>query len=228
MKRIAMAFVCVVVAVSAYGQEFTLGGKYSNYETELSVGGEGFDTDRQSSLGFIVEYRNQGFVMKGQLDHDFESGLGFDFFNLADYSRDRIEVSAGYGVTKNIDLDFAVRIDSLSVDTFFFDDFFGGTDLDQEALGAGVMFHSDPAAEFGYFLMARGYVGSAELDLGVGADVDTTGFRIEGGIPISLGESGWKIVPGIEWERFETDDILTIEGFEFETNRLVLGFTYTM
>ena len=228
MKRIAMMVVCLIAGLPAIAQEFTIGGKYSNYETELNLGGAGFDTDRESSLGFILEYRNDRFVMKGQIDSDFESGIGFDFFDFADYSRDRIEVSAGYGVTPNLDLDFAVRIDSLSVDTGLFDEFFGGTDLDQEAFGVGVTFHSDPDAEVGYFLMGRGYVGSAEFDIGLSTDVDTTGFRIEGGVPIRLGESGWKIVPGVEWERFETDDILGADGFEFETNRLVLAFTYTM
>lgn len=228
MKRITMTLVCLVVAASAFGQQFTIGGKYSNYETELSVGGGGFDTDRQSSLGFILEYRNERFVMKGVLDHDFESGIGLDFFDLADYSRDRIEISAGYGVTPNLDLDFAVRIDSLSVDSFLFDDFFGGTDLDQEAVGVGATFHSEADAEVGYFLMGRAYIGNAEFDLGVDVDADTTGFRIEGGVPIRLGSTNWKIVPGVEWERFETGDFLGSDGFEFETNRLVLAFTYTM
>ena len=229
MRHVMTGFVCLMLTVSAFGQQFSIGGKYSNYETDLGVAGGSVETDRENSLGFIVEYRKDQFVLKGQLDHDFESGIAvFDLFDLVDYSRDRIEFSAGYGVTPNVDLDIAVRIDSLTVDTFLFEDFFGDTSLDQEALGAGVTFHSDQEAELGFFLMGRAYVGTAEFDAGLSADVDTTGFRIEGGIPIRLGESGWKVVPGIEYERFETDDVIGIEGFELETNRLVLAFIYTM
>ncbi|MDX1583380.1 MAG: hypothetical protein R3338_07230 [Thermoanaerobaculia bacterium] len=227
MRKAILSVVCLMLASSVFGQQFSIGGKYSNYETELSAAGASIDTDRENSLGFVLEYRNERFVLKGQLDHDFESGLGvFDVFDLADYERDRIEISAGYGVTPNIDIDFAVRIDSLQIDTFFFDEFSEATDMDQEAIGAGLTFHSDPAADFGVFLMGRGYIGNAEF--GIGPDVDTTGFRIEGGLPIRIGGGNWRIVPGVEWERFETDDILSVEGFEFETNRLVFSFIYSM
>lgn len=228
MKRIIMGLVCLMLATGAFAQQFTIGGKYSNYETELSIAGGGYDTDREGSLGFLLEYRNDRFVLKGQIDNDLESGLAFDFFDFADYERERIEISAGYGVTPNLDIDLAVRLDSLSVDGLFFDEFFGGADMDLEAIGVGAHFHSDPRADIGFFLMGRVYTGNAEFDLGVRSEVDTTGFRIEGGFPIRIGESNWHVVPGLEYERFETDDIAGEDGFEFETNRLVLAFTYSI
>lgn len=228
MKRITLGLVCLILSIPAFAQQFTIGGKYSNYDTDLNVGGFGVDSDRENSLGLILEYRSDRFVVKGQLDHDFESGLGaFDFFDLADYSRDRIEFSAGYGATPFLDIEIAVRIDSLSVGSFFLFDV-GDFDMDQEAFGAGITLHSNPRDEFGYFLTGRAYIGNAEFDLGLGADVDTTGLRIEAGLPIRIGDSRWKVIPGVEWERFETDEVFSFEGFEFETNRLVLSFVYTM
>lgn len=227
MKKISTAVICLFLAFPLFAQDLAIGGRYSNYSSDISGAGFSLDTGREGSIGFLMEYRLENIVLRGQLDHDFESGLGlFDFFDLADYSRDRFEFSVGYAVIPRLDLELAVRFDSVSVDSFLFGDFFGGSSVDHEAIGFGLHAHSDPWVPVGWFVSGRFYIGSVDLGSGISSQ-DSTGVRLEAGLPIALGESNWRIIPGIEWERIETKDVAVgFGGFELETNRFILGFAY--
>lgn len=55
--------------------------------------------------------------------------------------------------------------------------------------------------------------------------MDTTGFKVEAGVPIALGLSGWEVTPGVEYERIESNDEL--QTVDLETNRFFINFGYT-
>lgn len=228
MKRSHMILILLMISTPGLAQTTWFGGRYSNYATDVEIAGVTLDPGRESSLGLVLDLRQGRFVLRAQLDHDFEGGFSpLDFLpiDFAEYSRDRFEAVAGYAVAEAIDLEAGVRIDSFEIGglNFFNNNLFGDFSFDHEAVAVGIHLHSPRAANVQWYLSGRGYLGTVESDdLGFRASTDSTGFRIEAGLPIRVGESRWVVTPGLEYERIETDDF----DLEFETNRLFLNFTY--
>lgn len=226
----ALAFAFITSAASA--QNFTLGARYSNYSTEIEadvVELISLDTGREGSFGIFGEYRAGRVVLTGSYDRDDSSGIALSFLpiDLADYSRSRFEGTLGYAVTPFFDIEGGVRVDSVEFGgTLFFSE---DLDFDHQALVLGINLHTPTIRPVGWYGLVRGYVGTADLNLlGVTADTDTTGFRVETGVQIPLGLSGWQITPAVEYERIETDRSNLLDpGIDLETNRLMLMASYT-
>ncbi|HVT44904.1 MAG TPA: hypothetical protein VMT00_10975 [Thermoanaerobaculia bacterium] len=228
MKRILLIFaVCAFTAGALTAQTFTLGGRFSNYATDLDIGIVTIETGRESSVGIIGEYRAGVFVLRGQFDHDFEGGLsaGLIPIDLAEYSRDRFEATAGYAPLPFIDFEAGFRMETLSIGgfSFFGNQFFSDLDFDHQAIVVGVNAHTQSMTPAGWYGSARAYIGSADFEFeGLGVSSDTTGYRIETGVPIAIGTSRWHVTPGVEFEHIETDRF----GFQIDSNRFFVNFAY--
>ncbi len=229
MKRAGLFLCALLTAGAASAQSFTLGGRYSNYSTEVGVAGIDFESGRQSSFGLLGSYRNGPLGLNFQLDHDIENGIGLvDLlpFDFAEYSRDRAEAALSYTLIPNLDIEGGVRAEQVTVggSSFFGAQIFSDLDLTHQALFAGVNFHSRTIRPVGWYASARGYIGTAQFDsFGVSVDDDTTGMKFEAGLPIPIGLSGWEIAPGFEYERIESDQF----DLKLETNRFFVNVAYT-
>jgi hypothetical protein len=226
MKRFLFAFL-ILAAATASAQTTLLGGRYSSYSTDITMPLSSVETGRGSSIGFIATYRNSGFVLNGSVDHDFNNGvtlvdvLPIDF---GDYERDRGELTVGYSVAPVLDVEAGVRLDKISVGGIF-SDLIEDLDFDHQAITGGITLHSPTIRPIGWYVSGHGYVGSADFQVS-GDDVsdDTFGYKVEAGVPIPVGVSGWEITPGVEFERLETDKW----DIEFETNRFFINFGYVI
>jgi len=206
---------------------FEIGPRISNYSTNVNALTP-LQTGRQSSFGMVGAYRNGAFVMDFLYDHDPENGISVTdlVVDTGNYSRDRGELTVGFAAAPFLDLQAGLRIDSARVGGIVVLGNPVSTDLsiDHQALTAGLRFHTDPAP-VGFFLMGRGFVGSAKLDFGEGkVDTDTNGYRAEAGLEIRIGESFWSVQPGYEYDHFQTKDF----GVRMNTNRLFLNFVYRL
>lgn len=232
-KRIPLLFAAALIAITTtpiFSQTFTLGARYSNYSTEIQAEALEFftlDTGREGSFGIFGEYRAGRVVLNGAYDHDSSSvALSFLPIDLAEYSRNRFEGTVGYAVTQFMDIEGGVRIDAIEFGGPIF--FSQDLELDHQALVLGINLHTTSNRPIGWYGLARGYIGTADLNvLGVTADTDTTGFRVETGIKIPLG-TNWLIIPAVEFERIETDRSNFLDpGIELESNRLLLMAAYS-
>lgn len=233
MKQFLLAALTALTMVaSASAQSFSFGGRYSNYATEVDANLVTFDTGRSNSVGLIADFRSGRFLLTGRYDHDFENGFSVSDLlpiDVGEFGRDRFEVTVGVGATPYIDLEAGFRSESM---TFgggdFFDDFFDDQDLTHQALVFGAAAHSETIRPVGWYVSARGYVGTAEIDFaGLTFESDTTGAKFEIGVPIPVGLSGWEVIPALEFEHLETDDFgLEGSGLEFDTNRFIINFMY--
>ncbi|HUO85477.1 MAG TPA: hypothetical protein VM534_10230 [Thermoanaerobaculia bacterium] len=227
MKRLSAIALLLLLATAAEAQTF-FGGRYSNYNSEVTVAGFPIETGRQSSLGLVLDLRSGRFVLRGQLDHDFEEGISpIDFLpiDFAEYSRDRIEIVAGYAPAEMFDLEAGFRLDSFELNglDFFGTELFGSVGVDYQAIVFGAHFHAPPDADFQWYVSGRGYIGSFDTDdLGFSASQDATGWKAEAGVPIRVGDSRWRITPGFELEAINAENNL----LEISSNRLFLNFAY--
>ncbi|MBW3563410.1 MAG: porin family protein [Acidobacteria bacterium] len=227
MRRLAGVFLIGMLAVPAVAEN-RAGGRYSNYATDLGIIGFSIDTERESSLGILGQFESGPIIIKAQYDHDFEAGLGFlDFINLdlATLQRDRFEGSVGWRVADYLTLEGAGRYDSLTASSGIFGGFDDVT-LDGGQFGFGATAHSAPADDFRWYVTGRYFFGSVDIDniAGTGLDgsIDTNGLRVEIGVPIGISDSQWVVVPGLEYERYETDSSL----IEIESNRFFIALQY--
>lgn len=205
---------------------FYIGPRISNYSTDLREAFTPMRTGRQSSFGLIGGYRSGAFVLDFLYDHDPENGIGVTnlIVDTGNYSRNRGELTVGFAAAPVLDLQGGVRIDSARVGGVVILGNPVSTDLniDHQALTAGLRFHTNPDP-VGFFLLGRGFIGSAKLDFGNGnVDTDTSGYRGEAGLDIRLGESTWSVQPGYEYDHFETRNY----GVRMNTNRFFLNFVY--
>jgi len=234
MKKALLVCSVLLCATAVSAQNLSLGGRYSNYSTEIqAVQLLSLETGRESSLGILGQYRNGSFEMNWNFDHDFEGGVSFDFLpiDFAVFSRDRAEFAAGFAPIPYLDVEFGARIESITFGgrSFFGDRFFDEIDMNHQAILFGVNAHSPTIRPVGWYASGRVYLGSADLNIqGVELSPDTAGIKIEGGIPIPVGLSGWEVVPGLEFEHLETDDKSTIvsNALELDTNRFFINFVY--
>lgn len=224
---VSAAFLSLLAATS-FAQGLTIGGRVASYDTELGGGFVDLETGRENSVGFVATYRNEGLVIDGAVDHDFESAVTAHEIlplEVGDYSRDRVEGGVGFSVLPVLDIMGGARYDDVSLGGDIFGiEFFDDLNFQHQALWAGATAHSTTIRPIGWYLTGRGYFGNAKFDVqGVRVKSDTTGVKFEGGLPIPIGVSGWEITPGFEWERIETNDY----DLDLKTNRFFLAFTYT-
>jgi hypothetical protein len=205
---------------------FSFGPRVSNYSTDVRETLTPLKTGRQSSFGAVGDYRSGAFVLDFTYDHDPENGISIAslIVDTGNYSRDRGEVTVGFAATPFLDLQGGLRIDSARVGGIAVFNNPVSTDLniDHHALTAGIRFHTEPSP-VGFFVLGRGFIGSAKLDFGTGdVDTDTSGYRGEAGLNIRIGESAWAVQPGYEYDHFETKNY----GVRMNTNRFFLNFVY--
>ena len=228
-----MITLVVAMAASAAAQSGTFGGRYSNYATEvdssiLGLGSFELDTGRESSLGLLGDSRSGMFVLSWNYDHDFEGGINLVEFipiEFAEFSRDRGEIGVGLALVPFLDLLIGARLEQITIggQRFLGEAIFDDLDLNHQAILFGAHAHSQTIRPIGWYVSVRGYIGSADVEVdGFEVSTDTTGLKLEGGIPIPVGLSGWEVTPGVELETIDTDDL----GLSFDTNRFFINFVY--
>lgn len=236
MKRAVLSIAVILIASNAFAissgrtssDGFSLGPRYSNYSTDIDIGGAAeLDSGRQHAFGLVGDYKSDRFVLDFMWDHDPENGIELlDFlpFELGKYERDRYEFTVGYALSPAFDVSVGARLDEITLGgaEFFGNDIFEGVGIEHQALVGGVGFRSTGSA---YTIYGKGrvYMGSAKFDdFGIALKSDTTGFRAEGGVSIPIGNGPWRVVPGIEYEHIEAeDDIIALD-----TNRFFINFVY--
>jgi hypothetical protein len=230
MKKFALTLILAALAIPASAistdDGFRIGPRYSNYSTDADIGLVTIESGRQHSFGLVGDYRAGVFVLDFMFDHDPENG--FDVSDLlplefGDYSRDRGEFTVGWAAAPIIDLHAGFRIDTFSFGgAALGGDFFDNEDVEHSAILAGVRVQTPAGQPFRVYGLFRGYAGTADFGgRGAGSQEDSTGWRAEGGVEIPIGDSNWRAVPGIEFERIDASPRL-----EIETNRFFVNFLY--
>lgn len=227
MKRIFSILAGLAIATSLQAQSagtFAIGPRISNYSTDIDP----LRTGRQVAFGLLGEYRSGAFVLDFNWDRDSRNGIRLTdiVVDTSDYTRDRGEVTVGFAAAPFLDLQGGVHLDSIRIGgaSIFGADFASDLNIDHQALVGGIRLHTGDYQPVGFYGVARGYIGTAKLDF-AGAptiDSDTNGYRAEAGIPIRLGESNWRVVPGAEYEHIELKDY----PMRIDTNRVFLNFVY--
>jgi hypothetical protein len=223
----------LVAATTASAQSvFSIGPRISNYSTRI----EGdpattLRTGRQTAFGLVGGYRNGKFDLDFSYDRDSSNGTNLTdiFIDADDYQRNRGELAIGYAVLPMLDLQGGVRIEEIRFGGF---SLFGnpiGSDLtmDHQALVAGVKLHSTTMNPAGFYFIARGLVGTAKFDDNADTQKDTSGWRAEVGVPIALGSSNWHLVPGAEYEKFDTKNFGLGQKIRLDSNRVFLNFVFS-
>ncbi|HUP49265.1 MAG TPA: hypothetical protein VNA04_10790 [Thermoanaerobaculia bacterium] len=206
---------------------FRIGPRYSNYSTDIDVGILTVESVRQHAFGLAGEYRSGVFVLDFNFDHDPENGLQITALlpiEIGRYERDRGELTVGWSALPVLDIQAGFRFDSFSVGAGGFGgSFFAGEDFDHSAIVVGIRAHTPTRSPFGLYGVLRGFAGSVDFGVsGLSAQVDSSGWRAEGGVEIPIGQSRWHAVPGIELERLDADPRVRVE-----TNRFFVNFMYT-
>lgn len=245
MKKLALTLLVAAVAASAAGQSlitttsrrphgyserdgFRIGPRYSNYSTDVDVEFLTVESGRQHSIGLVGDYRSGVFVLDFLYDHDPENGLSLTDLlpiEFGRYSRDRGELMVGWSAAPMLDLQGGFRMDKFSVGgRVFGGGLFDGEDFDHNAIAAGVHVHTPTDRPFRLYGIVRGYAGSVDFGgRNFESQVDSTGWRVEGGIEIPIGDSNWRAVPGVEFERIDAQPRL-----QTDTNRFFVNFIYKM
>jgi hypothetical protein len=242
MKRMLIAALMLASAATAAAQvhaiqttrnpygttsSFSIGPRLSNYSTDIDAGPSPFETGRQTAFGLTGDYRTGTFILDFQFDHDPENGVSLSdiVIDVGNYERDRTEATVGFVIAETFDIHGGIRLDSIRVGgaSIFGAPFLSDLELDHQALTAGFRLAADVNPQVGFYLLGRGYLGSAKFDI-VGDDVntDTIGYRGEAGLEIRIGESKWWLSPALEYEHLETDDL----DIRIDTNRFMLNFIW--
>ncbi|HWS73173.1 MAG TPA: hypothetical protein VN605_13735 [Thermoanaerobaculia bacterium] len=229
-----LAAILLLSAITASAQSvFSIGPRISNYSTRI----EGdptttLRTGRQTAFGLVGDYRNGNFDLDFAYDRDSSNGASITdiFVDTGDYQRNRGELAIGYSILPVLDLQGGARIEQIRFGGF---SLFGnaiGSDLtmDHQALVAGIRLHSTTMNPAGFYLIARGLVGTAKFDDNANTQKDTSGWRAEVGIPIVLGASNWHLVPGAEYEKFDTKTFGLGQKLRLDSNRVFLNFVFSM
>ncbi|HEX8154223.1 MAG TPA: hypothetical protein VF698_13905 [Thermoanaerobaculia bacterium] len=239
MKRFALLAALLLMTTAAQAQNFftttpshsgdsifTIGPRLSSYSTDVDLGPSTFETGRQTAFGLVGGYRSGAFVLDFNFDHDPEGGLDvIDLFGFEDYSRDRFEAAVGWSALPVLDLQAGIRLDQISVGGFFSSEVLDPDDVEFQGLAFGGTLHTPQNRPFGVYGTGRYYVGTAEFaDSPRGRnEFDATGWRVEGGVSIPLGESNWSVVPGAEYEQLEIET----GDFRLDTNRFFINFVWS-
>jgi hypothetical protein len=228
----ALLALLVLGATTASAQSvFSIGPRISNFSTRV----EGdplttFRTGRQTAFGLVGDYRNGNFNLDFAYDRDSSNGANITdiLIDDADFQRNRGELAIGYSILPVLDLQGGVRFEQLRFGGFsLFGGSFGDVNMDHQALVAGIKLHSTTMNPAGFYLTARGLVGTAKFDDNGNTQKDTSGYRAEVGIPIALGSSNWHLVPGAEYEHFDTKTFGLGQQIRLDSNRVFLNFVFS-
>jgi hypothetical protein len=241
MKRIAISAALILCCLPAFGQQmittrssrynssstFSIGPRISNYSTDIENGPGTIKTGRQSSFGLVGDFRTGSLILDFVYDHDPQNGFSITdiIVDTGNYQRDRGEGTIGFAVAPVLDLQGGFRVDSTRVGgaSVFGNPFLTDLSIDHQALTAGVRIHSDDRQPVAFYVLGRGYIGSAKFDIrGLHVNTDTSGYRGEAGLNIRIGDSAWSVVPGIEYEHIETKDY----KIQLNTNRAFLNVVF--
>lgn len=229
-KPVILAAAAMALCASMRAQTsgtFTIGPRYSNYATTIDAGVPSLKTGRQNAIGLVGGYRTGSFVLDFQYDYDPTNGIGVSnlIANFGDYQRTHGEITVGVSPIRGFDIHAGGRWDSLRIGgaTIFGNPVSTDLNIDHQAIVVGARMQTDSWKPYGWYLLGRGYIGSAKFDrFGVRVNSDTSGYRAETAVPVAIGESAWYVVPGLEYERLRTQDSLV----RWTTNRFFINFLY--
>ena len=208
---------------------FMIGPRYSNYATTIDdIGSPSLKTGRQNAIGLVGGYRTGSFVLDFQYDSDSGNGIGISnlIADFGDYSRTRGEVTVGVSPIPGFDIHAGGRWESLRIGgaTIFGNPVSTDLNVDHQAIVVGARAQTASWRPFGWYLLGRGYLGSAKFDrAGFRVNSDTSGYRAETAVPVALGDSAWFVVPGLEFERMRTQD----SAVRWTTNRFFINFLHS-
>ena len=230
--RLLSASLLLLGATAASAQSvFSIGPRISNYSTRV----EGdpattLRTGRQTAFGLVGDYRNGNFDLDFTYDRDSSNGASITdiFIDADDYERNRGELALGYAILPMLDIQGGVRYEEIRFGgfTIFANPFLTDMTMTHQALVAGIKLHSTTMNPAGFYLIARGLVGTAKFDDNADTQKDTSGWRAEVGIPIALGSSNWHLVPGAEYEKFDTKSFGLGQKVRLDSNRVFLNFVF--
>lgn len=219
-------------ATTASAQVFSIGPRISNFSTRI----EGdptttLRTGRQTGFGLVGDYRNGNFGLDFSYDRDDSSGASITdiLLDASDYQRNRGELAVGYAILPVLDVQGGVRYEEIRFGGFslFGNSVFSDLTMTHQALVGGIKLHSTTMNPAGFYFIARGLVGNAQFDDAGDTQEDTSGWRGEVGIPIALGSSNWHIVPGAEYEHFDTKSFGLGQKIRLDGNRVFLNFVFS-
>lgn len=228
-----VAALTLLGATAASAQVFSIGPRISNFSTRVEGSPETLRTGRQTAFGLVGDYRNGRFDLDFTYDRDDSNGAGITdiIIDASDFQRNRGELAVGYAITPVLDLQGGVRYEELRFGGFglFGNSVFSDMTMKHQALVGGIKLHSATTTPAGFYVIARGMVGTAQFDNDVdnGADRDTSGWRGEVGIPIALGSSNWHLVPGAEYEHFDTKAPAIGPRIRLDSNRFFVNFVFS-
>jgi hypothetical protein len=228
---LAVLLAGMATTASAQTSVFSIGPRISNYSTRV----EGdplttLRTGRQTAVGLVGDYRNGNFNLDFSYDRDSSNGASITdiLIDNGDFQRNRGELAIGYSVLPVLDVQGGVRFEQLRFGGFsLFGGSFGDVNMDHQALVGGIKLHSTTMNPAGFYLLARGMVGTAKFDDTANTQKDTTGYRAEVGIPFALGSSNWHLVPGAEYEHFDTQTFGLGRKIRLDSNRVFLNFVFS-
>ena len=246
MKTMVLSFIFAGMAAAATAQQvtaqspyppdqrakieaangFRIGGRYANYATAADIGLFTVDSGRQYSVGVLGSYRSGLFVLDFNWDHDAETGIDIGEFLPAEsgaYSRDRGEITVGWSAWEYFDVQGGFRFDRFSITGVSLgNEVLDPGDVENNMILGGIHVHTPAYYPWGAYGVLRGYFGSATFTSGgTNDEVDSSGWRMEGGQEIPLGNSNFRVIPGLE---FEEVDVLP--RFNTFTNRFFVTVQY--
>ena len=228
-----VAALTLLAATAASAQVFSIGPRISNFSTRVEGNPvETLRTGRQTAFGLVGDYRNGRFDLDFSYDRDDSNGAGITdiIIDASDFQRNRGELAVGYAITPVLDLQGGVRYEELRFGGFglFGNSVFSDMTMKHQALVGGIKVHSATNTPAGFYVIARGMVGTAQFDdTNNTPDRDTTGWRGEVGVPIAIGSSNWHIVPGAEYEHFDTQSFGAGQRIRLDSNRFFVNFVFS-
>ena len=192
-KPVIVAAAAMALCASMHGQTsgtFTIGPRYSNYATTIDAGVPSLKTGRQNAIGLVGGYRTGSFVLDFQYDYDPTNGIGVSnlIADFGDYQRTRGEVTVGVSPIRGFDIHAGGRWESVRIGgaSIFGNPVATDLNIDHQAIVVGGRVQTDSWKPFGWYLLGRGYIGSAKFDrFGVRVNSDTSGYRAETAVPVA-------------------------------------------
>ena len=245
MKTLALSLIFMAMAAGAPGQVtaqsqippdqrakieaangFRLGARYANYATAADIGLFTVDSGRQYSLGVLGSYRAGVFVLDFNWDHDAETGVDIGDFLPADagsYSRDRGEITVGWSAWEYFDIQGGFRFDRFDITGVTLgNEVFEPGNVENNMILGGVHVHTPAYYPWGAYGVLRGYFGSATFTSGgFNEEIDSSAWRLEGGLEIPVGNSNLRVIPGLEFEEVDVQP-----RFSTYTNRFFVTLQY--
>lgn len=186
-------------------EDVTVTLRYSRPTSDVVTSTGSVEANAAYGAGIILDVRERRWIVRLRYEHDFASvqSLVLRGFKLdsGEFSRDRWEATAGYELSPYVSIEGGFRNERIN----FAEDALSGlgaVDTEFFALSSGLTVHTPRERAVSGALKLHGYYGGS----GWSADrlSDTRGHRVELTVPVRLGRSAVRLVPGVALDRLRT------------------------